>query len=207
MGGGSMAQHCPHGGQMSVAGPYCFEVVYRPKETRVYLYDSDHRPMSAQGVHGQLLMKMRRNNKEFRFPLKYVAPQRVDPAHDHLAAAVDVSRVRDGDMTVTSELANLPNKEQQRAKFAQTFALSKPPIRVVALDKSDRQPIAQQAACVVTDERLGGMGDPVKVMVGDRPIYLCCKACLGRVKDDPEEYLAKAAKLVEENSIPVPLGP
>jgi hypothetical protein len=40
------------------------------------------------------------------------------------------------------------------------------------------------------------MGDPIKVLMGDKcSLYLCCKNCLVKVEDDPENYLAKAVKL------------
>ena len=44
--------------------------------------------------------------------------------------------------------------------------------------------------CPVMDEPLGSMGQPVKVMIGDKPIYLCCKGCVKKVQAQPAEYLA-----------------
>jgi hypothetical protein len=184
-----------HGGQMTAAGPYRFEVVYRPKETRVYLYDADHHPMSVRGVHGQLLMKPRHGEALFGLPLKYVAPPAGGASHDHLATAVDMSRVRDGEMSVTAEFSDLPNERQRRATFTQPFELSKPVVRVVALAAADRPRIAQQKICFVTEARLGSMGTPVKVLVDELPIYLCCQSCLEKVKKSPDEFLAKAARL------------
>jgi YHS domain-containing protein len=40
------------------------------------------------------------------------------------------------------------------------------------------------------DEPLGGMGTPIKVMVGDKPIYLCCKGCIKKIEAEPAKYLA-----------------
>ena len=40
---------------------------------------------------------------------------------------------------------------------------------------------------------MGSMGTPIKVLVGDQPIYLCCKGCLGKVQKDPDVYLQKVA--------------
>ena len=190
-GGSPMAQQCSHGGQMTIAGPHCFEVVYQPKETRVYLHGADHRPMSMRGVQGHMLMQVRGNDKVFRYPLMHVMPQAGSTGQDYLAAMVDVSRVRDGDMTATFELANLPNTKQSQAKFSQVFALSRIPVTVASLDQSDRPRIEQQKVCPVSRGRLGSMGPPVKVLVGDQAVYLCCKGCLGKVQEDPEFYLKK----------------
>ena len=178
---------------MTIAGPYCFEVVYRPKEARLYLYGADHWPMSMRGVHGHMFMQVRGNDKVFRHPLTHVTPQPGSRGQDHLATTVDVSRVRDGDMTATFELANLPNAQQLKANFSQVFVLSRTPVTVASLDQSDRPRIEQQKVCPVLGGRLGSMGTPVKVLVGDQPLYLCCQACLGQVRKEPESYLKKAA--------------
>ena len=50
--------------------------------------------------------------------------------------------------------------------------------------------IARQEVCPVMDEPLGSMGNPIKVMVGDKPIFLCCKGCIKKIKADPAKYLA-----------------
>jgi hypothetical protein len=191
--GSPMAQQCPHGGQMTIAGPLCFEIVYRPKETRVYLHGADHRPMSMQGVQGHMLMQVRGNDKVFRYPLRHVMPPAGSMGQDYLAATVDVSRIREGDMTATFELASLPDAKRSQAKFSQVFALSKIPVTVASLDKSDRPRIEQQKVCPVSGGRLGSMGAPIKVLVGDQPVYLCCKGCLGKVQGDPELYRQKVA--------------
>ena len=188
----SATQPTPHGGQLTILGQFRFEVVYRPRESRVYLYDASNRPISARGVQGQLAMTVRGSEKVYRYPLKYVAAQAGTRTHDYLALAVNLGRIKDGDMSVAIELANLPNRGQPRATFTQTFALSKIPVRVVALDESDRAGIAQQKVCPVTGGQLGGMGTPIKVLLGDQPIYLCCKGCLGKVQKNPEAYLPKA---------------
>ena len=188
-----IAPRPPHGGQMTVAGPLSFEVVYRPRETRVYLYRSKHQPIAARGVRGQLVMKMHGNDKQYPFPLKHVALKPGSTRQDYLAAAVDVSRIRDGSMKVTFELAGLPNAQEPRATFTQTFALSKIPVTVAMLDESDRARIERQKVCAVSGGKLGSMGTPVKVLVGDQPIYLCCRGCLGKVQANPDAYLQKVA--------------
>ncbi len=183
----------PHGGQMTMTGTLGFEVVYRPKQTRVYLYGADHRPLSTRGVQGELAMQVPGNDQVFRFPLQYTAARPGSTDQDYLAAAVDVSRIRDGGMTVGLELANLPDPRQSRATFSQTFALSKLPVKVALLDRSDSAGIARQKTCPVSGGALGSMGTPIKVLVGDQPLYLCCKGCLGKFQKNPQYYLDKMA--------------
>lgn len=68
----------------------------------------------------------------------------------------------------------------------------KPRVTVVALGEADKAGVEQQKVCPVTGAALGSMGTPIKVLVGDQPLYLCCKGCLGAVKKSPDKYLAKA---------------
>ena len=58
--------------------------------------------------------------------------------------------------------------------------------------EEDKDLIRLQKLCPVMDMPLGSMGDPVKVMVGRQPLFLCCKGCLGRVKKNPVHYAKQA---------------
>jgi len=62
------------------------------------------------------------------------------------------------------------------------------------LDKlapEDRTLALQQKTCPITGKPLGSMGTPYKMLVGDRPVFLCCKGCEPEVKKDPDKALAK----------------
>ena len=44
--------------------------------------------------------------------------------------------------------------------------------------------------CVVSDDKLGEHGKPVKVTAPDgTDVYLCCKDCQGDFKKDPAKYV------------------
>ena len=45
--------------------------------------------------------------------------------------------------------------------------------------------------CVVSDEKLGEMGEPYSFTQGGQEIKLCCKSCLKDFKKDPAKYLKK----------------
>ncbi len=70
------------------------------------------------------------------------------------------------------------------------YATSRPNVEVVAMTKADAPLIAKQARCPVMDESLGSMGQPIKLLVGGKPLYLCCKGCIKKVQAEPEKYLA-----------------
>lgn len=70
------------------------------------------------------------------------------------------------------------------------YLTGKPEIFVTSATKEDAALIAAQKKCPVMDESLGSMGNPIKVMVGDKPIFLCCKGCVKKIQAEPAKYLA-----------------
>jgi len=68
------------------------------------------------------------------------------------------------------------------------------------LGPEDRKLAQEQRFCAVEeDNRLGEMGTPVKVMVKDQPVFVCCKGCVKQARNDPEQTLAKVKELKEKN--------
>jgi hypothetical protein len=64
------------------------------------------------------------------------------------------------------------------------------------LKAEDRKLAEAQEFCpVMAKNRLGVMGPPVKVMVKDKPVFLCCAGCKRRALANPERTLAIVAKL------------
>jgi hypothetical protein len=45
--------------------------------------------------------------------------------------------------------------------------------------------------CVVSGEKLGGMGEPVNYMYKNQLVKLCCKNCIAAFEKEPDKYLAK----------------
>jgi hypothetical protein len=45
--------------------------------------------------------------------------------------------------------------------------------------------------CIVSDEELGSMGDPVVLVHEGQEIKFCCKSCIKKFKADPAKYLKK----------------
>lgn len=59
------------------------------------------------------------------------------------------------------------------------------------LSPADRELAEKQKVCPVSGEPLGAMGPPYKVTVKDREVFLCCPGCESKIKENPDEYLAK----------------
>ena len=45
--------------------------------------------------------------------------------------------------------------------------------------------------CLVTDNKLGSMGKPYRIVHEGQEIKFCCKPCLKKFNADPAKYLAK----------------
>ena len=73
------------------------------------------------------------------------------------------------------------------------YVSARPEVKVVETKKSDAPLITKQSTCPVMGGPLGAMGGPIKLLVGDQPLFLCCRGCIKKVKAEPEKYLAMAA--------------
>jgi YHS domain-containing protein len=74
-------------------------------------------------------------------------------------------------------------------------ATRKDPAAVLA--KLDQAIIASQKAeyplttCMVSEQKLGSMGEPVDLVVGNRLVRFCCAGCPGAFYKEPAKYLAR----------------
>jgi hypothetical protein len=62
---------------------------------------------------------------------------------------------------------------------------------LAAAKQSDKELIEKQKTCPVTDQPLGSMGQPVKVVVKNRTVFLCCAGCKKTLLANPDKYLKK----------------
>lgn len=197
----------PHGGQVAATKWHFFEVVYTPQETRLYIYSPSKRALYARSVSGEVIMQVNGNPEQFRYPLKPV----IDDAllgkdMGYAVAAVDVTRVRDGDMQVTFDL-KLTSREEPRVSFTQSFALTRPPVpvSVVRLTEADRPLVERQRMCpVMEDTELGAHGAPIKLLVGNQTLFVCCEGCVEEVKKSPRQFLENSAKAQANRQPPRP---
>jgi len=65
------------------------------------------------------------------------------------------------------------------------------PIVEIATDKEKAAKPYPLKTCLVSDEKLGEMGDPYVFTHEGQEIKLCCKGCLKDFKKDPAKYAKK----------------
>lgn len=73
------------------------------------------------------------------------------------------------------------------------------PAAVEALSAEDQALVEAQVYCPVGG-KLGGMGTPVKVMVEDKPVFICCEHCREPLLANPEKYLAELAEKLKKDA-------
>ena len=96
------------------------------------------------------------------------------------------------------DTAALPAKPKEAPKSAEQAAADEAKIKanLAKLSDADRKLAEAQRLCAVEDDsRLGSMGVPVKIMVKDQPVFLCCKGCTKQANADPDKTLAKVKEL------------
>ncbi len=59
--------------------------------------------------------------------------------------------------------------------------------RVQEQQRRDQLRIAVQEICPISGQKLGSMGTPIKVKVGEETVFLCCKGCMQQ-KIKPEHW-------------------
>jgi hypothetical protein len=80
------------------------------------------------------------------------------------------------------QMGSMTHDESTPSKYADALA---------KLSAADRELAEKQKICPVSGEPLGAMGTPYKVTLKDREVFLCCSGCEARIKENPDEYLAK----------------
>lgn len=67
----------------------------------------------------------------------------------------------------------------------------------------DRKLAEEQQYCAVeTENQLGSMGVPYKVMINEQPVFLCCDGCETRAKAHADRTLAKVQQLRDKAKKP-----
>ncbi len=129
----------------------------------------------------------------------------IDPVLDPATRTVDVRydlsnpglRLRPGmfaTVTLKTPVADTPT-------FRTKLAAARP-----AGDLSGRESLTveEQETCLVTDAKLGSMGDPVPIEVGGKRLWMCCAGCEEKLTARPATYLAKLAPPPRDGVLSVP---
>ncbi|MCA9183441.1 MAG: efflux RND transporter periplasmic adaptor subunit [Planctomycetales bacterium] len=94
---------------------------------------------------------------------------------------------------------NTDTSDASKLNF-QTSRLTESHLAEIAKLPVDDQVLAKlQVLCPVTEQPLGSMGKPLKVVVDDDAVMVCCKACIGAVKKNADRILTTVHRWREAN--------
>ena len=96
---------------------------------------------------------------------------------------------------VTQEKTSQADKASRKAADAMAAGTAED---LQVLSAEDRVAAKKQRICPVTGALLGSMGEPYKVEVKHRTVFLCCQGCAGAILQDPDKYLKKLEKAPAE---------
>ena len=97
-----------------------------------------------------------------------------------------------------SREASPPKEETTEQTVVETPSIDDPEVAasLAELSAEDRSlAIAQKFCAVETENLLGKMGAPVKLMIEGEPVFLCCEGCEKEALADPAKTLASAKRL------------
>jgi len=164
----------PHGGTLQAVGSQTIETVIVPKGIMFMLLDAEGKVIAAPKASGSVIVRIDKEEKEYAYELKPLK-------NNAIGAGVDLSKIIDH--TVHMEV-RLNGIAAQPISF---HAMGK----VAYTTLPDAVLISLQETCPVSGKKLGSMGEPPKVIVDGKPLYVCCAGCSERIKQSPERYLAK----------------
>jgi hypothetical protein len=184
----------PHCGQYLTTRSNCFELVFTMSQARIYVFDKARNPQSMRDIQVQMSLRVPGERENVRAPFQYVAMPPGIADQDYVAATFNFALLRDKETPITIDFSNLPDHHQPTVSFTPMFSVGKvrPYVALVVLAESDRAGIGRQRVCPVDGELLGNKGLIVKVLLGEQPLYLCCKECMAAVRKTPEKYLPAA---------------
>ncbi len=72
------------------------------------------------------------------------------------------------------------------------------PAGLQRLSEANRAAVLAQRVCPVSGAELGVMGEPQKVVVNDREVFICCPNCEDELRADPAKYLDQLDRASQE---------
>lgn len=167
----------PHGGQLHRLGDLQCEVVFIPQSVEVYVYDRDGHAVDVRQARGRITFGFQDDPRSYRHDLYPSAGP--GNSTDGLYLAIDLSKIPDRHPTIDIALHGL-------RRLPVTFAAS-----LRRKQMSAQVAIREQKICPISGKPLGSMGQPLKVRIRDRDVYLCCASCSNQLAANPEVHFAK----------------
>lgn len=170
----------PYGGNVHLVSGCRCEVVYSSRQLWVYVSDIVGKPLPARELRGRVSFKDESGVRTFRYDL-YPETRNGNA----LYVPIDRRLSEESARSVEIVLYGLPTETRQPVRFAANLA---------RLLKAERLAIKKQGVCPVTGRPLLVVGNPIRVRLPNRDVFVCCKGCISKLQRSPERYLDKSAR-------------
>ncbi|TWU34875.1 hypothetical protein [Novipirellula artificiosorum] len=168
----------PHGGTVQMVGSRRIETVLVPKGIMFMILNSKGEPIAPPDVEGTVSLRVGNNPKLHTYQMRILKNQAV-------GVAVDLSKVTDQALHMDVEITNIAAKPVSFHSMSKVIGSS------TGAGLSDEELIALQGVCPISGKPLGSMGQPPKVMVNGKSLFVCCGGCSGKVEASPDQYFTK----------------
>jgi hypothetical protein len=184
----------PHAGDYLSSETNYYEIVYMPLQTRIYLYDSKFKPISAREIHAQMTLQLPQETAIRQIPFQFVPLPAGATEQDYVAAAFDIRPLQDKEASITFEFSGLSNRSSPTATFTPHYARFniRPYIAQALLTEADRDAIVRQRVCPVSGIPLSSRGQVVKLYVAEFPLFLSGEDCIAAVTETPQKFVPQA---------------
>jgi len=184
----------PHAGDYVSTNTNYFEIVYMPLQTRIYLYDSKFKPVTARDLRARMTLQMPLEPAIRQVSFQFVPMPAGATEQDYVAAACDIRPLQDKDTSITFDFSGLPDRPSPTDTFTPHYARFniRPYLARASVSESDQNAIAQQLICPVTGALLGSRGQVVKLYVAEFPLYVSGEDCIAAVKQTPQRFVPQA---------------
>lgn len=164
----------PHGGTVQVVNGSHVETILQEKGIMFSVLSPDGSPMDVSAGSGTLTLQISDSPKQYDYALKPLK-------NGTLGVGVDLSKVKSHKLHLQVQLTGVASA---------TIAFESEG-EVASETPSDELLLSLQGTCPVSGQKLGSMGKPPKVELGDKSLFVCCAGCIDKLKASPQQYLSK----------------
>jgi hypothetical protein len=176
----------PHSGTPATKANHHFEAVFTKDGITLYVRDSAHKPVDGTRLSARATFYQPNSPTSWFSQRLHAAPV---PGAKPLVAEVDLSQVPSRGVTVTFQVAGLPDPNERSATFTVPFSFEGVvPVTFATATPADEPAVKAQKRCVAAGGDLNAMGTPLKVTRGERSVFVCCEECVKTVQADPDRY-------------------
>lgn len=181
-----------HGGKVAMTKEYHFEVVFVKEGVKVYPRSHEDQPLDASRLSGTATF-YHPNSPNPWFERKLTpAVSTGGKSPSTIGLMIDLSKVPTTGARVDFKVEGLPEPAETNASFSVPFVMvATGGLVVTKATKADEKAIAALKMCPVSNEDLNSMGGPLKVALGEKATYICCKGCLKQIQANPDKVFGR----------------